>query len=268
MSKELCLAALLTSYGNVHLHDGLSRADEEALAALDRRLGAGPLPVARLQIGQDKARPPAAALRDWLGGLKKRGVSGLWLFGGLDSGANGSSSGGNGSPATGRYRGVIYLDGERPSALLPEWGPPGRKSGREVIYRPVEVTKRSTLPALRIDQAARMLEKHIGLARSSPAARRYNAIDEHLATAGRAMSLSRRSDWLPWPGYLPDAHRLLEAAAAAWVFDDDAPWNQLWFDTEEESRRHYELTRGLHAAIVGSFVAAANSFPFPVRATP
>lgn len=265
MSIELSLAALLTSYGNVHLHDGLSRADEQMLA----RPADNQWPLDRLTIGAGRAQPVAAALGDWLGRLRQERPRGLWLFGGVTIGdkGNGHVNGGGHVNGNGNgYRGAIYVETATPYALIP--GRAGGKNGRDLVFFQVPLQQKPTIPTGDLAAAARRLEKYLGQARASEAARRYESLDQQLVAAGRVLAGAgqRRSALLPAPGYPGHAHRLVDAAAAAWVFDDSSVWNQLWFETEEASRRHYELTRALQTAVVGAYVAAANAYPIPTRA--
>jgi hypothetical protein len=65
-------------------------------------------------------------------------------------------------------------------------------------------------------------------------------------------------DMLPPRGFSESARRLLATAARSWVFGGMGTWNDLTFDGSEEEA-YEEVSAELYDAVLGAFVAAANS---------
>jgi hypothetical protein len=63
---------------------------------------------------------------------------------------------------------------------------------------------------------------------------------------------------LPPRGFSESARRLLATAARSWVFGGMGTWNDLTFDGSEEEA-YEEVSAELYDAVLGAFVAAANS---------
>ncbi|HEX8228643.1 MAG TPA: hypothetical protein VF826_04940 [Chloroflexia bacterium] len=72
------------------------------------------------------------------------------------------------------------------------------------------------------------------------------------------------SDMLPEEGYSREAHRLLSAAAGAWVFGGMGSWNDIYFLDEQVRADYGRLSAELYDAVVASAIAATNSFERPL----
>lgn len=64
----------------------------------------------------------------------------------------------------------------------------------------------------------------------------------------------------PTVGYPPEARRVLDVAAATWVFGGIGSWNDLPLEDSPYLETYQEVTATLYHAMMQAFIAAANAF--------
>lgn len=69
----------------------------------------------------------------------------------------------------------------------------------------------------------------------------------------------RKWSFLPDAGYDDPARRLLRGADTGWAFGGMGSWNDFEFESYELRRRQGEVTRQLHAAVIGAVLSATNA---------
>jgi len=202
-------------------------------------------------------------LADWLLGMRRRGITRLWLAIPGSGGVDRKLLAFTGTTAW-------YLVGTTKKSQGEVWrsswtvGDPDAPEHRiwDVDYRGRRMSETGPPPGNMAD-AAELLKA--ALTRASAFAS-DQGIDEWAALFDAALKLGDGPD--PVPPYHPDmfpptaygrpARRLLAMATRADVFGGMGSWNDLGFDPGEPTREYEAISAELYGAVAAGFVAAVN----------
>jgi hypothetical protein len=208
----------------------------------------------RFELERSLLRNPVvqADVAGWLGEVRRRGVTRLWLV--VPGGSEQTWF-------------VVATANDRPTEVWrPSWtvgdaDDPDRRIW-DVTYR----GRRNTEIAPAHVNHAAALDRLTAAIQDAQTFASAEGMDEWAAIFGAALKLADATD--PIPPYHPDmfpptafgrsARRLLATATRAFVFGGMGSWNDMTFESAEANRAYVRVSGGLYGAVLEGFVAAVN----------